>query len=1075
MKKKLLFGLCLMLCGINFTLQAQFVNNPSPLTSLENVESGEIVYFRMKSYNEAFLGAKPAADGHLATLRAHEDYSRFKIYKNENGTVQLLLANTSQLDDAQKRYLMASGSTISVTTLETDQTPTNWELTFSSTNVTIKAVGETTYVGGVSSGLIFNSTVSGFDGNTRDRNLWQMIREKDEFNLSLATKDNPVDVSSLIFCRNFETSGDRSPYDKKWVKNTTGGTQQRGNSKSTNPVRNMEGSYYWQIWGGPFSGEQYLEITGLENGVYSLKALAFVDTGTGTLFANEKTTNVAVASGGSQYEIPNIVISDGYLKIGLQSTDVSTSGLDDFKLYYYGPVDLSYLENQLQGLITIANEITANMNTEVASALSTAISTAETLLQDENRTEDDLNDTIDVLTTAIANANANINALDELNTALTGADNLLSENMYSGVLSALQTQINTADGLTDPIGTTAELTSALSSLQTAVNAANSSIANYNYLSTLIATAENKPAKADEGKTELDVIAAPVKTALEAKTLDDAAMTSAELKALIEAVNTYLFAGTTNQTSKITNPSFEAGTSHPATGWTFNAVTSGYADFKINASASHAGNNHYNIWAANVTSINVSQNLELPAGTYALSAAFRVGAVSNQHIYATIGENTVNSLPINKIYGDSEWQTVSLNFTLPEAATVTIGAASTGSGSGTAGWMRLDDFQLASLVLDDYTLSDLKVAGTTIAGFSATTYNYTYYVAPGTTIVPEVSGTATSGTISSLTQAAAIPGTATITVTAESGTTKDYTVDFVVDYMAGWDYNLNAGTPADAGWTTSDDAVVLGTGTEIYRDNMYGYARVLQQYKPEVTFYYPVQLEEGKIYKLTASWCWVWEGSSPTSTFGMYDDEKSLLKSIESTSTANSGNDRKTVELSFVASSTGTYYFGWTSNTGRNIIWGLSLIETGDAIEIAFDARNEGEGVAIEPQYLMDGDKIVMPAIPTYNGWVFEGWYTDNGTFQNAWDFENATVDQSITLYAKWSNDISVGLEDNNVEKMNIVSLQGGIKIQSNTVQNINIYALTGQLVKQAIVQEGTTFVELPIGMYIVNNKKVVVR
>ncbi len=45
--------------------------------------------------------------------------------------------------------------------------------------------------------------------------------------------------------------------------------------------------------------------------------------------------------------------------------------------------------------------------------------------------------------------------------------------------------------------------------------------------------------------------------------------------------------------------------------------------------------------------------------------------------------------------------------------------------------------------NDATLSDLKVDGTTISGFSANTISYTYTVASGVTTVPTVTATATS--------------------------------------------------------------------------------------------------------------------------------------------------------------------------------------------------------------------------------------------------------------------------------------------------------------------------------------------
>jgi uncharacterized repeat protein (TIGR02543 family) len=46
-----------------------------------------------------------------------------------------------------------------------------------------------------------------------------------------------------------------------------------------------------------------------------------------------------------------------------------------------------------------------------------------------------------------------------------------------------------------------------------------------------------------------------------------------------------------------------------------------------------------------------------------------------------------------------------------------------------------------------------------------------------------------------------------------------------------------------------------------------------------------------------------------------------------------------------------------------------------------------------------GSKIALPAIPTKSGFTFEGWFTDNGKFQNT--LTSPIVTNSIILYAKW--------------------------------------------------------------------------
>lgn len=86
---------------------------------------------------------------------------------------------------------------------------------------------------------------------------------------------------------------------------------------------------------------------------------------------------------------------------------------------------------------------------------------------------------------------------------------------------------------------------------------------------------------------------------------------------------------------------------------------------------------------------------------------------------------------------------------------------------------------------DASLTDLKVNGTTLPGFSTSVTNYTYELVVGTTTVPQItSATATdsNATITSITQATAIPGTASVLVTSQNGNvTKTYTVNFVASF------------------------------------------------------------------------------------------------------------------------------------------------------------------------------------------------------------------------------------------------------------------------------------------------------
>jgi uncharacterized repeat protein (TIGR02543 family) len=61
----------------------------------------------------------------------------------------------------------------------------------------------------------------------------------------------------------------------------------------------------------------------------------------------------------------------------------------------------------------------------------------------------------------------------------------------------------------------------------------------------------------------------------------------------------------------------------------------------------------------------------------------------------------------------------------------------------------------------------------------------------------------------------------------------------------------------------------------------------------------------------------------------------------------------------------------------------------------------GEGVGIEAQSITHGNYATAPKNPEREGYDFGGWFTDNGTFVNEWDFKTGIVTQDTTLYAKW--------------------------------------------------------------------------
>ena len=69
----------------------------------------------------------------------------------------------------------------------------------------------------------------------------------------------------------------------------------------------------------------------------------------------------------------------------------------------------------------------------------------------------------------------------------------------------------------------------------------------------------------------------------------------------------------------------------------------------------------------------------------------------------------------------------------------------------------------------------------------------------------------------------------------------------------------------------------------------------------------------------------------------------------------------------------------------------------DTFTVTYDSNG---GSAVEPETVDYGDTATEPEPPTLDGHTFAGWYTDDETFLEAYDFDTP-VTADIILYAKW--------------------------------------------------------------------------
>ena len=147
---------------------------------------------------------------------------------------------------------------------------------------------------------------------------------------------------------------------------------------------------------------------------------------------------------------------------------------------------------------------------------------------------------------------------------------------------------------------------------------------------------------------------------------------------------------------------------------------------------------------------LTYNVELPYGATVVPTVTATPTLSNEHVNITPAASVPGATTIAVTSADS---TVSLTYTV--------------------------NFTVSTVQSTDATLSSLKVSNKAVGGFRADSLTYTYSVAYLDTVIPQISAELNDETASLIiTQATAVPGAATVLVTAQAGNTLTYTVNFV---------------------------------------------------------------------------------------------------------------------------------------------------------------------------------------------------------------------------------------------------------------------------------------------------------
>ena len=95
---------------------------------------------------------------------------------------------------------------------------------------------------------------------------------------------------------------------------------------------------------------------------------------------------------------------------------------------------------------------------------------------------------------------------------------------------------------------------------------------------------------------------------------------------------------------------------------------------------------------------------------------------------------------------------------------------------------------------------------------------------------------------------------------------------------------------------------------------------------------------------------------------------------------------------------------WLALAGAMVLALISCKENDDEddtvvnyVTVTFESNG---GSSVASQTVEKGDPATKPAAPTRDGYVFDNWYTDNGTFTTIFSFKTL-ITADITLYASW--------------------------------------------------------------------------
>jgi len=262
------------------------------------------------------------------------------------------------------------------------------------------------------------------------------------------------------------------------------------------------------------------------------------------------------------------------------------------------------------------------------------------------------------------------------------------------------------------------------------------------------------------------------------------------------------------------------------GWTeYNSVA--YIDSGGTDGNCHSEDRMFRLYKKGGTSGQfVAQTVTLPAGNYNWSfwtkwgaeVDYNAGAAEKPEFTISAGERVLQTTITTEPNAIQTWVEQTGVFNNQHARDITIKfykyGGITNDETNLNQLMFVDDVSLKyaspfTYIEDDASLSDLTQGGATIAGFTEIKTTYDIFLAEGTTVVPTIVATPNNpSATAAITAATSIPGTTTIIITAEDGTTtNNVSINFSIP-APGQEFLTNPNINTTA---TSTDTGVDGSG------------------------------------------------------------------------------------------------------------------------------------------------------------------------------------------------------------------------------------------------------------------------